>query len=237
MNTIEFKVHFFQREILKKLITAEKGHKFSELMINGLESEHMNYHLKQLLTLGLISKSGQIYKLTDKGKDYTNLMDDNNQLIEKQPKTSVILKAVRKREGSDEYEHLVCKRLKQPYYGKVGRLTGKVRFGEMLQEAALRELYEETGLVADTFWLEKVYHKMRFRKETKEVIQDVNFYIFYLTDFHGDFISENDIQENFWITESEAKSRDDLYDDFKLDNPIGQSHLTFEESKKEAQGY
>ena len=43
----------------------------------------------------MVTKKENRYLLTDKGKDYTSLMDDQIELIEKQPKSSVLLHVFR----------------------------------------------------------------------------------------------------------------------------------------------
>ena len=87
----EIKLHYYQKAILKKLV-FQPSCKFSELQIKGLESEHMNYHLKQLIDFGFVEKLSDKYSLTDAGKDYCNLMDDDISSIEKLPKTSILIR-------------------------------------------------------------------------------------------------------------------------------------------------
>ncbi len=232
----ELNLHYIQIEILKKLALNPSA-RFNELIIESLESEHMNYHLQKLKTYKLVKKDGDLYSLTDKGKDYTNLMDDDVKFVEKQPKTSVILNAVRLNPETNEIENLLSKRLRQPYFGKVGRLTGKVQFGETLQQAAQRELFEETGLKAKNFTIERIYHKLRHR-EDGEFVQDVIFYGFFITELEGQLISLP-YQENFWISEKEAKLRNDLdfFDDFKFEERLKPKELEIKESVDVAKGF
>src|SRR3972149_9901532 len=95
MNNLNFSLHYYQKAILKKL-TVSKGIRFNSLIIKGLESEHMNYHLKKLLAFGFVEKRKNLYFLTDQGKDYTNLLDDQVEIVEKQPKTSITIRGARK---------------------------------------------------------------------------------------------------------------------------------------------
>jgi ADP-ribose pyrophosphatase YjhB (NUDIX family) len=236
MNNLNIKLHHFQKAILKKL-TMNTSLRFNELLIKDLESEHTNYHLKKLLEFGFVKKESNRYMLTDTGKDYSNLLDDKIDIIEKQPKTSVIMRCVRKN-TKGEVEHLLNKRLRHPYFGKVGRPSGKVRFGETFEQAAARELYEETGLRAKTFDLEEIYRKIRKRKDDTTV-QDVIFYIILMKDFSGTFIPKTPYQENFWITQKELEQRDDLdvYKDLVLSDRLKPRKPEIVESVSEAKDF
>lgn len=235
METI--KLHYYQKDLLKKLIVASEPLRFNQLLIAGLESEHMNYHLQKLLDIGFINKSDAGYSLSDQGKDYGNLMDDTVDIVEKQPKSSVLLVVARTREdGKDEY--LVNKRLRHPYFGKIGLITGKIRFGETLVDASLRELYEESGLTATSVKLLSIFRKIRTREE--ETVQDVIFYRHLVTGISGNLIEETPYQRNFWATAEELKQHKDRYDTFEL-KPIAdyqqQQDLTFNEDYGVADGF
>jgi ADP-ribose pyrophosphatase YjhB (NUDIX family) len=235
MKNTNIKLHYFQVELIKKM-SLNQSLRFNDLLIEGLESEHMNYHLKQLLDLGFVIKENTRYRLTDSGKDYSNLLDESSDFVEKQPKTSIIIHAVRKN-SRGEVEHLLMKRLRQPYFGKVGHPTGKVKFGETIVNAVKRELFEETGLTAKLFQLERVYHKMRRRNG--EYVQDVIFYVFMVKNLSGTLIAKTKYQENFWITKKELAKRQDLdfYDDFTMDDHLKPKPLIFNEDSKEAEGF
>lgn len=222
--------------MVKKLVTKPKL-RFNELLIEELESEHMNYHLKKLIDFGFVEKKKGEYILTDSGKDYSNLMDSETDQIEKQPKTSVIIRGVRKNiKGQTEF--LMTRRLRQPYLGKVGAPTGKVRFGETFQQAAERELYEETGLKAKAYYVQEIYHKLRNRPNGTWV-QDVVFYIFIAKYFSGKMIKKTHVQENFWATKEEIfnSGKYDPYDDLNLDFPLIPKVLKFTENIGLASGF
>ncbi len=227
--------HNIQKELLRKLVYTPRL-RFNDLLIFDLESEHMNYHLKKLIEQKLVKKDKSFYTLNDWGKEFTNRMDDENKKLEIQQKASVLIRGVRKNK-EEETELLLMRRLKQPYFGKVGKLTGKIRFGETIIEAAKRELLEETGLSASTIILEGIYHKLR-KRENGTVIQDVVFYCMFLTDFDGILISKNKDQENFFATREELENgKYDVFDDFVIEDSLSPKKFSFREEVKIAEGF
>lgn len=228
MDKVNIKLHKYQVKILANLST-EAGLKFNKLLIDGLESEHMNYHLKRLLDIGLVQKDNNRYFLTDAGKDYVSYMSDDVEFVEKQPKTSVLLHVVRKDESGKIFV-LLSKRLKHPYYGKIGRLTGKVKFGETLMDASRRELYEETGLQSESMVLERIWHKIGFNKRN-ECVQDSLFYRFFIKDTYGNFIEKTPYQHNLWLSKEDLlnKEKFDFFDDLEIDERYEPENLSFTE--------
>jgi ADP-ribose pyrophosphatase YjhB (NUDIX family) len=228
-------LHEIQKQILKKLV-HNKELRFNDLLWEEVESEHMNYHLKKLIELNLVTKKENVYTLTDWGKEFTNRIDDETSKLEIQPKTGILIRGVRKNEKG-EVENLLMKRLKQPYFGKVGRLTGKVRYGETLEEATRRELHEETGLSAHTVVLECIYHKLR-KREDGTTVQDVIFYQFLVKDFYGDFVEKTPFQENFFVTEKNfGNGNYNMFDDFVFEGSLTPKKLSFREEIKLAEGF
>lgn len=197
----------------------------------------MNYHLKELIRHKLVEKSEKLYKLSDLGKDYSGCLDDEIRKLEKLPKPSVIVWTMRKRkDGVNEY--LVNKRTRHPYFGKVGRITGKVQYGESIEGAARRELFEETGLKAKFVKLDKIYHKVR-RRPDGETVQDNIFFIFFMSEIKGNLKAKTELQENFWVTIDDVKNkRFDFYDDFVLDDrDKPYDRIQYEENIAIADGY
>jgi len=204
-------LHPYQSKILKKLMYNPKL-KFSDLQLQKLTSKHFNYHLKQLVDANFITKENNSYYLTNFGKDYVSKLDERNMELEKQPKLSVALIITRINGARKEF--LVTKRLKQPYYGKVGGFTGKIRFGEAFEEAARREMLEETGLTGD-FKMAHIHHKLAHTPEDPtQYIQDNLFVVFHVTNTEGVLTESNQEQENFWVEENELFQRDDLFNTF-----------------------
>jgi ADP-ribose pyrophosphatase YjhB (NUDIX family) len=226
-------LHQHQLIIIKKLL-FDKELRFSKLNEENISSEHFTYHLKRLIELGLVEKKKNKYLLTNQGKDYAGKLDTCTLAEEKNPKVSVLVHIRRKRPDG-KFEYLMNKRLKHPYFGKVGNITGKVRFGETFEEAAERELKEETGLEAKPK-LKYVYHKLRFDKKHNP-LQDSLFFVFLAQNPKGKVIQPQEA-ELFWITPENLFKRKDLFEDMKREFETRlQKRFFFLESTKEAQGY
>lgn len=208
--------------------------RFSDLHDHDITSEHFTYHLQQLIEKGFILKRANEYSLTNAGKDYVGTLDERDLNEEKNPKVSVLV-YVRRKNKNGEYVYLMQKRLKQPYYGKVGNVTGKVRFGETFEQAAQRELKEETGLTANLEF-RLIYHKIRF-DENNVPLQDSVFAVFLASNPKGNLIERKDAKM-FWTTLEALYKRHDLFDDIK-DNlkKVLNGKCKFVEGVQIAKGY
>ncbi|PIZ56938.1 hypothetical protein COY23_02160, partial [bacterium (Candidatus Torokbacteria) CG_4_10_14_0_2_um_filter_35_8] len=138
--------HFIQMLILRELLFNPYS-RFTDLNISGLTSDHFTYHVRTLTRKGYVRKERGKYILTAKGKEFSNQMNTDKVLIEKQPKVSVIVIVEKQIKGVNYF--LAQTRLKEPFYSCRGFISGKVRFGETILRAARRELLEETGLIAN----------------------------------------------------------------------------------------
>ncbi len=206
---LEVNVHAAQTSILRELLfCAAAG--FAQLRKpTGLSSDHFAFHIGRLVELGLVEReeAGQ-YRLTARGKEYANRLDTDDRTIERQGKVAVLVVARRKRLDG-QHEYMVQKRLKQPYYGFYGFMTGKLRWGETVEEGAARELKEETGLKGD-LTVKAVYHKMDYTAEGT-MLEDKHFYVVLADDARGDFVAMFEGGENYWYTLSEVSSLDNAF--------------------------
>lgn len=167
----EAKIHEIQTSILRELLfTREAG--FSELRKQtNVESDHFKFHIARLCDIGYITKNDNgKYSLTLTGKEYANKLDTDRNVIERQPKSAVIIVL-------KQYDQvLVQERLKHPYFGFWGYPGGKIRWGETILEAAARELLEETGLSASMTY-RGVYHERVESTEDGTIMEDKIFHI------------------------------------------------------------
>jgi ADP-ribose pyrophosphatase YjhB (NUDIX family) len=161
--------HKVQLEILKRLLFAEKL-RYTDIKPNpDMENNQFDFHLKELIKAGHIQKIDQFYLLTNTGKEYANRMDTDKITISKQAKISAWVCCRRKTKKG--YQYLIFTRLKQPFYGCQGFLSGKVQYGETVEQAAARELREEANLTGNPQII-MIKHFLVFDKKTKELVED-----------------------------------------------------------------
>lgn len=204
----EENIHPTQGQILRSLLFHPER-RFSELA-PGISSDQLSFHVKRLIELSLIQKNGEGYMLTASGKEYANRFDADpaRMAIERQPKIGVLVICVSKDGTTTRY--LVQQRLKQPYYGFYGFLTGKVRWGETIEETATRELEEETGLKANVT-LAAIKHKMDYAPDGT-LLEDKFFFAFRGEDTSGTLIEQFEGGLNIWLTKEEIMKLPDLFD-------------------------
>jgi ADP-ribose pyrophosphatase YjhB (NUDIX family) len=211
MNT-QLELHQIQATILRELLFKPTA-RFTDLNIKELTSDHFTFHISRLVEAGLVNKTSEgKYTLSTKGKEFANRLDTDNAKIERQPKIAVAIIAVRETNGEKQY--LIQKRLKQPYYGFHGIVTGKIRWGETLFETATRELDEETGLKAN-FTLKGLKHKMDY-SPTEGILEDKFFMICMGENCTGTLKEKFEGGQNMWLNKEQIDNLPDQFPDLPL---------------------
>jgi len=190
-------LHSLQMQILRELIFHPDAH-FSKLNLGQISSDHFSYHIKALVKLGLVEKSGKGYHLSQKGKIYCAKMDTSKNMGEKQPKTSALIRPMIKKDGKVYYA--VQQRLKEPYFGYNGFMTGKIKWGEKVIEAGKRELAEEMHLVGK-FSLSFILHEMVYDKKG-DMLEDKYFYGLSVDILDDTLAKDEEGCSNKWVTKS-----------------------------------
>ena len=174
------------------LISRSEGLRYSEAYPGEeIDDDLYNYHLQELVKKGLLSKVGGKYNLTDSGVK-ENLLFDSLGIKQDTFRLSVLPVVVR----NNKSEILIHKRLRQPYLGELSTISGKVREGEKLADAAKRKLLEEAGLTADfEFW----GNWRSIRKTTDgKIVEDTIYCVCVANEPIGILIEKNEFGENRW---------------------------------------
>jgi 8-oxo-dGTP pyrophosphatase MutT (NUDIX family) len=132
--------HHIQLGILRQMLLSSES-RYSDMKPKNVESNLFMYHLKQLIREGLIEKHDKIYTLTREGKRFADRATLETMRIRVQPKIVIVL-CIRREDG----KWLIMRRKHQPFVDYKGFPSGKMHYGETLQQAAERELREKTGL-------------------------------------------------------------------------------------------
>jgi len=223
----EASIHTIQTVILRELLFMPSA-RFSDLQkLTSLESDHVKFHIARLVELGYVIKDGLgDYRLTPLGKEYANKIDTDQNTIERQPKSAVIL-VIEKEDG----RYLFQERLKHPYYGFWGFAGGKIRWGETIIQAAERELMEETGLSA-TMQYRGVYHELTRSKETGAILEDKIFHVVYGSQPEGTLKESFEGGRNAWLSEDELITKKKVYKSTGIEIELGKGEKGFVEAEQ-----
>jgi 8-oxo-dGTP pyrophosphatase MutT (NUDIX family) len=222
-------IHPAQAEILKKLVFQPLA-KFAELNILSLPTDHFSFHLRSLIEADLIQKTEGGYELTAIGKEFANRLDVDAKKVahEQQAKVSALVIGLRAK--GEVRQFLVQQRLKQPYYGYLGFISGKIKKGEKALEAAKRELKEEANLTGKLKFL-GIEHKID-HSSTKELLEDKFFFIFLAMETRGRFKEEFEGGKNLWLSEREILRFPDHFPDmFRILKVVKAGKLDFFENR------
>ncbi len=192
--------HELERQIVLKLIHAPQA-SFNELWAKQGESNTFAYHLHELEERGVVAKNVQgAYQLTEKGRrDSAFIEGDTGSRAEFPTLSDVILV----RDGD---KWLCQRRLKQPFFGYWGFVSGKINFGLNVFECATRDLEEEAGLHASA-WELKAIEQVKTFEDGKLLHHHFLFHV-YTEKFSGTFISSTHKAENAWLTLDEYKAKE-----------------------------
>jgi ADP-ribose pyrophosphatase YjhB (NUDIX family) len=215
--------HEIRKAILLKLIHAPRA-AYGQLWDRNVESAKFAYHLKQLEEEGLVQKYDDGYGLTPEGRKHSAFIEGDTGVRAELPTPIVVILA---RKGDTL---LYQKRLKEPFYGVWGPISGKVNFGWNPKECAIRDLKEESGLDA---------HQMEFRAiqfiktyEGERLLHHHLLYVFETSEFSGELIARTHKAMNEFITLAEAKSRQRFPLDFMFTDMPATENFFIVESER-----
>ncbi len=220
----EAKIHEAQTIILRELLFTPTARYSVLRKKTGLESDHFKFHIARLIEVGYIEKTDDgTYRLTAQGKEYANKIDTDKNVIERQPKSAVIIVL------KNGEQVLVQERLKHPYFGFWGYPGGKIHWGETILEAAARELAEETGLKAAMTY-GGVYHEHVRSAETGEILEDKIFHVVRAEKPTGSLMDTFEGGRNTWLTLSELAAINKKYVSTDTETSVGLGQESFVEA-------
>lgn len=190
-------LHEVQASILKKLLFNNGSH-FSALNSLEIDSNHFNFHLKEMVKLGFIEKKDSLYYLTQLGKQHAGMLDTDTLKFERIGKITVAVWC--KRDVNGKVEYLMQQRLKEPFFEWWGNISGKVRFGNTTEETAIRELEEEAGLSGEPIFL-GIRHSIKGSSPTEPTLDNYFFNYLFINPI-GELISTPE-GRNLWMVEEE----------------------------------
>lgn len=229
-------LHSLQLLILKHLLFHPRS-RFAD-MIPETSSDQKTFHIKTLVEQGLVAKdeTSGLYSLTLVGKDFANRHDTDSEKMtyEKQAKIGVCIAPIRIVNGQVEF--LIEKRLKEPYFGFYGFMTGKIKLGESVFETAARELLEETNLTG-TLSLKGIQH-IRNKNEEGVFLEDKYFFLFTAHDLQGELREKFEGGEFSWMTLQKLKSQEYVYENLlHILETLNSKNFEFIEYEQIVKGY
>jgi ADP-ribose pyrophosphatase YjhB (NUDIX family) len=174
------------------LVSMSEGLRYSEAFPGKeIDDDLYNYHLQELVKKGLLEKVDGKYRITNEGK--VEMLPLNSK-GEEQDKFRLVVVLVVTRNNRKEI--LLHGRIRYPYKGEISTISGKVKLGEELIEAAKRKLKEESGLEADF----KYWGGFRSIRKTTEgkLVEDTIHVICVAKDPTGELIVQNEFGKNWW---------------------------------------
>lgn len=179
----------YQLQILRELMFQKKA-SYSNLSKACSDHDLFNHHLKELIRKEYIYKNIDSYELTEKGKSIVDFMEEDSS-IQDRLKTSLFIWIL------SENKLLLHKRLKHPYYGYVGSISGKMKLGEKVNDTIKREVKEEVG--AEPIDIEILGTKRAMFIDKQSNIKTDGLYLVCLvTKYKGDILYKGIEGEYFW---------------------------------------
>lgn len=197
-----------QRDIISRLKNADSL-RYAQLKPDPeIPNDLYNYHLRKLVSDGLVEKTAHGYTLSPSGHRYVADVHHTSDQHDRLFKYNVLLIVTRMIDG--QLHILNQRRTAQPSYGIVGIPGGTILKSEPLREGASRKLHQETGLLSGTFRYLGTERRIMYRND--QFFSDVLFPICLCEDATGEPAS-TEFGENFWVPIDDAITNDSRPDD------------------------
>lgn len=145
-----------ERSQIFKLFLENNKLKFNEIeKCLRIRSNMVSYHLTSMVKEGLLIKKGEYYLLTEHAEKYIPLFSDIFGM-DVSPLPIVLVAVVDK---NSRNSILLIRRNKRPYKDYWSMIGGKLLLHEDIQEAAIRQVKEKTGLDSEFISVNNVLHE------------------------------------------------------------------------------
>lgn len=185
-----FDLHHIQRDIIVCLATRSPL-TFTELRPPKVPNNTFSYHLKKLIDTGYIERVERGYGLTRKGLKLV-AANAGQKRRSAAPAMLTLLYIT-----NDQDELLLFNRNIDPFHGWYGLPGGAVHFGESLDEAAKRELFEKTGIKADNSLTSVGVLDFQYREEGTDDLFTHSVAFLYSYHYSGDPAALNNTHTKF----------------------------------------
>ncbi len=154
--------HHIQAEIFAKL-RHNVELRYKDLKAPELEPSQFTYHLKELIKQKLIEKTEVgTYRLTSGGVELAQHFSSSKGNLNEAPLTYTLIFL-----RTTNNKWFIVRRAKHPHINKYACISGKIYMQETLEQAAERELYNQTmGLIKT---------KLEYRGYVSVMVQDQGF--------------------------------------------------------------
>jgi ADP-ribose pyrophosphatase YjhB (NUDIX family) len=184
-------MHLVQQHILVQL-SKNDFCRYRDIKPKEVDGNLFMYHLRQVISGGLVQKSDSHYSLTSNGIRYSSQLSLKTFQPRLQPKIVTLIAS----QNADE-EWLLYRSKRQPFSDKIGFPYGKIHLGEKIREAADRELAEKAGVTADLRHVGDAYIIVH---RDQELISQILFHVFRGTNVKIMKKIESEVWQCYWDT-------------------------------------
>lgn len=195
--------HHLQRSIVYRLAFSPEL-RFSELKPDEVENKLFNYHLKKVVSAGLVAKQDDgAYALTPEGRRLGTRVLDKQMAVIDRPQ-SVLFLAVRRK--SDK-AWLLYRRKTHPLRGQIGFMHCTPVANKDAVKSAAVDCLEKTGISA-TF---RVLGSGYFRVYRDSELESFTHFTFLVSvDATGELVQDDEFAEYFWAENPDFSDADML---------------------------
>lgn len=195
--------HHLQRRIVYRLALTSSL-RFSQLKPDTIENKLFTYHLKKVVSAGLVTKQEDgTYALTPEGRLLGIRVLDKQMAIIDRPE-SVLFLAIRR---SSDKAWLLYRRKTHPLLGKVGFMHCAPMANETATTVAAKACLEKTGIKAEFRILGSGYFKV-YRDDDLESF--THFTLLVSDDATGELDQGDELAEYFWADHPDFSDADML---------------------------